>query len=106
MAAAAPTGTGSFGVAPALGRLSDFADRAATPVSHRVGGREIAALAVRRGAELRAYLDLCPPVFLPLTWRGRRVLSGDGSAYAASTTAPSSPSRTVAACPARAARAA
>ena len=32
---------------------------------------------VRRGAKLRAYLDLCPHVFLPLTWRGRQVQSAD-----------------------------
>jgi hypothetical protein len=30
---------------------------------------------VRRGAELWAYLDLCPHQYLPLTWRGPRVLS-------------------------------
>ena len=33
---------------------------------------------VRRGTELQAYLDLCPHQYLPLTWRGRRVLSADG----------------------------
>ena len=37
----------------------------------------MALLVVRRGTELRAYLDLCPHVFLPLTQRGRRVLSAD-----------------------------
>lgn len=63
---------------PVLGRLADFADRAAMPVTWHAGGREVAALVVRRGAELRAYLDLCPHVYLPLTWRGRRVLSADG----------------------------
>jgi nitrite reductase/ring-hydroxylating ferredoxin subunit len=61
-----------------LGRLEDFPDRAATPVSYREGKRNLALLVVRRGLELRAYHDLCPHVFLPLTQRGRRVLSADG----------------------------
>jgi nitrite reductase/ring-hydroxylating ferredoxin subunit len=74
MAAAGPAG-------PVLGRLSDFADRTAVPVSYREGGREVAVLVVRRGDELRAFLDLCPHQFLPLTWRGRRVLSADGQRF-------------------------
>jgi nitrite reductase/ring-hydroxylating ferredoxin subunit len=78
MAAATPTGTGSSGGGPALGRLADFPDGVAVPVSYHADEREVAILVVRRGAELRAFLDLCPHVFLPLTWRGRRVLSGDG----------------------------
>jgi nitrite reductase/ring-hydroxylating ferredoxin subunit len=63
---------------PALGRLEDFPDRSATPVSYHTGGREVALIVVRHGAQLRAYRDLCPHVFLPLTQRGRRVLSADG----------------------------
>lgn len=66
------------GAGPVLGRLADFADRAATPARYRADGREVAVLVVRRGTELRAYLDLCPHVFPPLTYRGRRVLSEDG----------------------------
>ena len=61
-----------------LGRLEDFPDRSATPVKCQAGEREVALLVIRRGGELRAYLDLCPHVFLPLTQRGRRVLSADG----------------------------
>jgi nitrite reductase/ring-hydroxylating ferredoxin subunit len=61
-----------------LGRLEDFPDQAATPISYRTGEREVALLVIRHGAELRAYLDVCPHVFLPLTQRGRRVLSADG----------------------------
>jgi nitrite reductase/ring-hydroxylating ferredoxin subunit len=61
-----------------LGSLADYPEGAAVSVSYRAGGREVAILVVRRGAELRAYLDLCPHQCLPLTWRGRRVLSGDG----------------------------
>jgi nitrite reductase/ring-hydroxylating ferredoxin subunit len=50
-----------------------------SPARYRDGsGREVAVLVVRRGDGLRAFLDLCPHQFLPLTWRGRRVLSADG----------------------------
>ena len=65
--------------APVLGRLPDFPDGAAAAAGYRrADGREVAVLVVRRGAELRASLDLCPHQYLPLTWRGRRVLSADG----------------------------
>ncbi|GAA0589920.1 hypothetical protein GCM10009416_30580 [Craurococcus roseus] len=77
--AAAETGTGAPDGGPVLGRLSDFPAGAAAPAGYRrAGGREVAVLVVRRGAGLRAYLDLCPRQYLPLTWRGRRVLSADG----------------------------
>ena len=72
VAAAAPPGA-------VLGRLPDFPDRTAVLVGCRgEDGREVAVVVVRRGAVLRAYLDLCPHQYLPLTWRGRRVLSADG----------------------------
>ncbi len=61
-----------------VGRLEDFPDGAATPARCRKGEREVAILVVRRGADLRAYVDECPHQFLPLTQRGRRVLSADG----------------------------
>jgi nitrite reductase/ring-hydroxylating ferredoxin subunit len=63
-----------------LGRLRDFPDRQAVSASYRGadGGREVGVLVVRRGEELRAYLDLCPHQYLPLTWHGRKVLSADG----------------------------
>ncbi len=61
-----------------LGRLPDFPDAAATRAKYVADGREVAIVVVRRGTELRAYLDLCPHQYLPLTWRGRRVLSTDG----------------------------
>lgn len=61
-----------------LGRVEDFPDRSATPARYRQGERDVALLVVRRGAELLAYLDSCPHMFLPLTQRGRRVLSADG----------------------------
>ena len=68
MTASAPTGAGASGDGPALGRLSDFPDGTAAPAGYRDGGgREVAVLVVRRGAELRAYLDLCPHQYLTLT---------------------------------------
>jgi hypothetical protein len=67
---AGPNGTGEPDGGPVLGRPPDFPDREAVPVSYR--------RADGRDAELRAYLDLCPHVLLPLTRRGQRVLSGDG----------------------------
>jgi len=66
--AAAETGAGASGGGPVLGRWSDFPDGAAAPASYRrADGREVAVLVVRRGAGLRAYLDLCPHQYLPLT---------------------------------------
>ncbi len=62
-----------------LGRLEDFPDGAVTPVTVRVGERQTALLVLRRGPQLRAWLDLYPHQFLPLTWRGRSVLSADGT---------------------------
>ncbi len=77
--AAAEAGAGASDGGPVLGRLSDFPDGAVAPAGYRRSdGREVAVLVVRRGAELRAYLDLCPHQYLPLTWRGPRVLSTDG----------------------------
>ena len=70
MEVAGPNGTGEPDGGPVLGRPPDFPDREAVPVSYR--------RADGRDAELRAYLDLCPHVLLPLTRRGQRVLSGDG----------------------------
>jgi nitrite reductase/ring-hydroxylating ferredoxin subunit len=65
-------------VGTAIGRLEDFAERSATPIRYRDGQREVLLIVVRRGAMLSAYLDECPHMFLPLTQRGRRVLSADG----------------------------
>lgn len=72
------TGNGAPGGSPTLGSLADFPDGAVVPARYRDGGREVAILVVRLGAELRAYLHLCPHQYLPLTWRGGRALSGDG----------------------------
>ena len=61
-----------------LGPLESFPDGAATPVSTVLNGRETPLLVVRSALQLCAYVDLCPHQFLPLTWRGKRVLSADG----------------------------
>jgi nitrite reductase/ring-hydroxylating ferredoxin subunit len=90
----------------ALGQLSEFPDRATAPASYRrADGREVAVLVVRRGAGLRAYLDLCPHQYLPLTWRGRRVLSADGERLRCSNHGAEF-AAAAAGCPGRAARAA
>jgi nitrite reductase/ring-hydroxylating ferredoxin subunit len=70
--------SGLPGKGPVLGSLANYPDGASVPVSYRAGEREVAIVVVRRGAELWAYLDLCPHQYLPLTWRGPRVLSADG----------------------------
>ena len=36
-------------------------------------------LAIRRGDQVRAYVNACPHVWLPLTFRSPRVLSMDGA---------------------------
>lgn len=64
--------------APVLGRLADIPEGIATRLTHRKAGREIALLVVRQGDRLLAYEDVCPHHFLPLTYRGGRVLSADG----------------------------
>jgi nitrite reductase/ring-hydroxylating ferredoxin subunit len=62
-----------------LGHLDGFPDGCATPATYRHDGKETALLVVRQGPALVAYADLCPHLYLPLTWRGRRVLSEDGT---------------------------
>jgi nitrite reductase/ring-hydroxylating ferredoxin subunit len=62
-----------------LGRLEEFPDGEATPLTVQADGRDLAILVVRQGGTLRAWRDLCPHQFLPLTWRGRRVLSADST---------------------------
>ena len=62
-----------------LGHLDDFPDGSATPAKYEQDGKEAALLVVRRGSTLVAYVDLCPHLYLPLTYRGTRVLSEDGT---------------------------
>ncbi|MBI0539480.1 Rieske (2Fe-2S) protein, partial [Roseomonas sp. KE2513] len=63
----------------ALGHLADFPEGSATPITYERDGRSTALLVVHQGGRLVAYLDMCPHQYLPLTWRGRRVLSADGT---------------------------
>jgi len=42
------------------------------------GRRVFSMLAIRRGGTVRAYVNACPHVWLPLTYRHDRVLSEDG----------------------------
>ena len=61
-----------------LVRLVDLAEGATTRLTCRKAGQEAALLVVRRGDTVFAYEDVCPHQFLPLTYRGSRVLSADG----------------------------
>ena len=61
-----------------LGRLTEIPEGSATRLTCRKAGRETALLVVRRGDTLFAYEDICPHQFLPLTYRGGRILSADG----------------------------
>ncbi|MBP0495425.1 Rieske (2Fe-2S) protein [Pararoseomonas indoligenes] len=61
-----------------LGRLEDFPEGTATPIVCERDGRSTALLVVHQGGRLVAYLHMCRHQYLPLTWRGRRVLSADG----------------------------
>ncbi|MCK8787075.1 Rieske 2Fe-2S domain-containing protein [Roseomonas sp. NAR14] len=61
-----------------IGRIEAFPPGTATPVTARLGGREIAILVVHDTAGLRAFEDACPHQYLPLSWRGGSVLSADG----------------------------
>jgi nitrite reductase/ring-hydroxylating ferredoxin subunit len=63
------------------GRLADIQEGSATRLTLRRAGRDTALLVVRRGDALFAYEDVCPHQFLPLTYRGGRVLSADGTRF-------------------------
>jgi nitrite reductase/ring-hydroxylating ferredoxin subunit len=63
---------------PRIGSLEIFAGENATATSFHDGRREIAIIVVRHGATLCAYEDSCPHQYLPLTYRGKQVLSHDG----------------------------
>ncbi|WP_376099289.1 Rieske (2Fe-2S) protein [Roseomonas sp. CCTCC AB2023176] len=67
------------GDAPVLGHLGAFPDGAVTRLRVQAGGKTIGLVVLRQCGALRAYLDLCPHQYLPLTWRGAGVLSADGT---------------------------
>jgi nitrite reductase/ring-hydroxylating ferredoxin subunit len=59
-----------------LGPLEALADGEVT--EHSIDQR-LSVLLVRRGAEVRAWRNLCPHQWLPLTYRSDRILSADGT---------------------------
>lgn len=68
----------------ALGPLADIPDGDAREFRFGEGRRAFSMLVVRRGEEARAYVNACPHVWLPLTYRGTSVVSADGARLACS----------------------
>jgi nitrite reductase/ring-hydroxylating ferredoxin subunit len=62
-----------------LGPLSAIADLSVREFQFGSGRRIFSMLAIRRGDDVRAYVNACPHVWLPLTFRSPRVLSIDGA---------------------------
>jgi len=61
-----------------LGPLQAIPDASVREFQFGEGRRIFSMLVVRRGAEVRAYVNACPHVWLPLTFRSPRLLSADG----------------------------
>jgi nitrite reductase/ring-hydroxylating ferredoxin subunit len=61
-----------------LGPLCGIAEGEAREFRFGEGRRIFSMLVVRHRDQPRAYVNACPHVFLPLTWRSDRVLSADG----------------------------
>jgi nitrite reductase/ring-hydroxylating ferredoxin subunit len=61
-----------------LGSLDVIPDRSVREFQFGVGRRVFSMLVVRRGDDVRAYVNACPHVWLPLTFRGSHLLSADG----------------------------
>ena len=61
-----------------LGGLETFPDPSVRELQFGVGRRVFSMLVVRRGENVRAYVNACPHVWLPLTFRSLRLLSADG----------------------------
>ena len=62
-----------------LGPLAAMADASVREFQFGEGRRVFSMLAIRRGDQVRAYVNACPHVWLPLTFRSPRVLSMDGA---------------------------
>ena len=56
-----------------------MSDGGAELALHDLGDERGAVLVLRRGSEVRAYRNLCPHHWLPLTYRSQNVLSADGA---------------------------
>ena len=61
-----------------LGPLAALADYTVREFEFGEGRRVFSMLAIRRGNDVRAYVNACPHVWLPLTFRSSRLLSEDG----------------------------
>lgn len=81
-AATAMAATAMTAAAPAPGtalcHLDELPDGDAREFRFGEGRRVFSMLVVRRGGEVRAYVNACPHVWLPLTYRGASVVSADG----------------------------
>lgn len=62
----------------ALGPLDAVPDGGVREFRFGAGRRVFSMLVVRNGGGARAYLNACPHVWLPLTYRGGQVVSADG----------------------------
>ena len=62
-----------------LGRVAEIEDPGVRVLSFGTGRQVFSMLLVRRGEAVRAFLDACPHVWLPLSWRGGSLLSEDGA---------------------------
>ena len=69
--------------APALGvlitPLAELPDKAGREFRFGDAPKTFSMLAVRNGDDVRAYVNLCPHQWLPLTFRSDGVISGDGA---------------------------
>ena len=61
-----------------LGPLNDIPDGEAREYVFGTGRRVFSMLVVRRGSDAYAYVNACPHVWLPLTYRSGSVVSADG----------------------------
>jgi nitrite reductase/ring-hydroxylating ferredoxin subunit len=72
----------TYPLAPApgtsLGPLQAIPDNAVREFQFGEGRRVFSMLVVRRDTDVRAYVNACPHVWLPLTFRSPRLLSEDG----------------------------
>lgn len=61
-----------------LGPLIALDDRSVREFTFGTGRRIYSILVIRRGSDLRAFVNECPHVGLPLTYHNSQVLSADG----------------------------
>ena len=61
-----------------LSRFDGLADGAVREVALGDERDPLSLIVVRRGDDVKAFVNVCPHVFLPLTFRSARLLSADG----------------------------